>query len=474
MAITTNRVYNDPALGAAFSNLASAFMPPGGGDLAGYASAAATREEAARLADLFRYAQGPEFNQSQFDRMGQATGQWTPSTGYYGVDTAAATARRGQDVSAQNALDVARVNNDATMARQMAEPLLVGAGETAYLPGQTAAATGLAPTLPGMFTLAPGERAVLPGGQAVDGPAKPMTDTEVKGAILGGLPAADQRNAVIGDVPVETIMGANGPMIVARPDAIGQTPAPTGQVETQNYQTPDGRTGTAAFVNGRWVDTQSGAPLPEKSITYNSSLQGGQKETGIAPTTANTTDFNKQIAEADYALQRIDAFEKHLTANPGVLGIAGTVQGFVQDAQQGVSELVGLYGENKVVQDISDIAAMVGETAKVQGWNPAIAQARLMALEMAYMEIKSQDPSGEVNVRELERVLPLFNGGIAGNQPVLDALKVTRQRWVDRQAAASAALGRLQPAAPEAPAAPAAPAAGNTRLRFDENGNPVQ
>ena len=44
MAITTNRVYNDPALGAAFSNLASAFMPPGGGDLAGYASAAANVE----------------------------------------------------------------------------------------------------------------------------------------------------------------------------------------------------------------------------------------------------------------------------------------------------------------------------------------------------------------------------------------------------------------------------------------------
>jgi len=130
----------------------------------------------------------------------------------------------------------------------------------------------------------------------------------------------------------------------------------------------------------------------------------------------------------------------------------------VQDAQQGARDLVALYGDNGVVQSLDDLSAMVGEAAKAGGWNSAIYQSRLMALEMAYMEIKSQDPSGEVNVRELERVLPMFNGGIAGNQPVLDALQVTRQRWKDRQAAATGALGRVAPA-PAAPTA-AAPADG--------------
>lgn len=458
MAITTNRTYNDPALGAAFSNLAAAFMPPGGADMAGYASAAAKREEAKRLADLFAAAQSGGFDQTTFDRMGQATGQWTPSSGYYGVNVGAETDRRGQDVAAASAANVAGINNAGAMERDMAKPVILGEGQTAYVPGQTAAATGLPSTLSGMYNVAPGEKMVLPDGTVTEGAPKPLSEAEVKGAILQGLPPTDQRNSVIGDVPVETIMGANGPVVVARPDAIGQAPAPTGQVETQNYKTPDGRTGTAAFVNGSWRDSQSGAPIPEGSITFNSSLQGGKDETGLGLTTANQTDFNKQLAEADYALARIDTFEKHLQANPGSLGISGTIQGFVQDAQQGARDLVALYGDNGVVKSLDDLSAMVGEAAKAGGWNSAIYQSRLMALEMAYMEIKSQDPSGEVNVRELERVLPMFNGGIAGNQPVLDALQVTRQRWKDRQAAATGALGRVAPA----PAAPttAAPADG--------------
>ena len=39
MPIVSNRYYNDPNIGQAFSNLAGAFAPPSGSELSGYASA---------------------------------------------------------------------------------------------------------------------------------------------------------------------------------------------------------------------------------------------------------------------------------------------------------------------------------------------------------------------------------------------------------------------------------------------------
>lgn len=52
MNIRANR-YNDPALGAAFENIASLFAPPSAQDTAAYATAAAKKQEADRLAALW-------------------------------------------------------------------------------------------------------------------------------------------------------------------------------------------------------------------------------------------------------------------------------------------------------------------------------------------------------------------------------------------------------------------------------------
>lgn len=425
MAIAANRMYNDPALGQAFSNLAAAFAPPSGGDLSGYAAAAAKKAEAARLAQLFDYSKSPTFDQTQFDRMGVATGTYAPTQSYYAVDTGAATDRRGQDISAATS----RANTTDTVRGSVISNLFSPLSQ-----GQ------VRPDVPLDIASTVG----LPAVGAAQGMPKPLSETEVKGAILQGLPQPDQNALVMSDIPVEQIASEGGGGIYARrSDAVGKPiyEKPTSE-SVKNYQTTDGRQGTAVMRNGALVDTQTGQPIPANSITFSSSLQGGSTDTGIsAPTTANKSLWQKQAAEADYALGRIGTFEQLLQSNPGALGVAGGIQGFIQEAQQGVKEIAAMYGDNDYVKSLEDLAAKAGEAARAGSWDPAIAQARLMALEMAYMEIKSQDPSGEVNVRELERVLPMFNGGFAGNQPVLDALQITKQRWAERKANATSALG---------------------------------
>lgn len=278
-SIQQNRYYNDPALGAAFSSLAQAFAPPSGSDMAGYAAASAKKAEAQRLADLFANAQSPDFNQAVFDRMGQAAGAWTPATGYYGVDTNAATARRGQDITASTALstnsaDNARAleqtligdrtnrrgqditantsltNNAADNTRALATNAAdntraleqtrlgntkdittaliapVSKDATRFVPPSIADMYGVPATQTGVIGASEGERIVTPDGREVMGTPKQLSDEQVKGAILQQLPASDQRRVTMQGVPVEQVIMGGKPQIVYRTDAAdaGQRP----------------------------------------------------------------------------------------------------------------------------------------------------------------------------------------------------------------------------------------------------------
>ena len=262
-------IYNNPQLGQAFQNLASAFAPPSGADLAGYATAKAKREEASRLAELFSLARqdGAGFNKDVFDRMGQAAGQWTPSTGYYGVDTTAATAR------ANNAADNTRMLQtnaaDNTRAIQTNTADNVRAIETNKADNQRAMAGTLygnigqgeiRPAMPPEIAAIFG----LPGMPQVDGAPKPLSEEQVKGAILQGMPEGDQRAKVLGDVPVEQVVMGGKPVIVRRPDAVGQQPFVKDASKTNGIaQLRDGTKITALQgADGRWVNAQTGEPLP--------------------------------------------------------------------------------------------------------------------------------------------------------------------------------------------------------------------
>ncbi|MFK3857829.1 hypothetical protein [Agrobacterium pusense] len=216
--IVGNKYFNDPALGQAFSNIAQMFAPPSGSDLAGYAAAGAKKAEAARLADLFNYAQSADgFDQSTFDRMGQAVGQWNPSNGYYGVNVGAATSRANNADDNARALRVAGMDNERALAtnrldnQRQAITSLYGALD----PGQ------VAPALPDDIASIIG----LPAIGERQGIDKPLTDDQVKGAIIGSLPQADQREIAMSGVNVEQIVGANGqPVIASRQAAVGQQP----------------------------------------------------------------------------------------------------------------------------------------------------------------------------------------------------------------------------------------------------------
>lgn len=116
--------YNDPNWGKAAANLAAAFAPPSGQEIAGFARAGllqtqrnAADADAQRLADLWAMAGDPQFNQDVFDRRNMVVGNWNPNQSYYAVDTQDATNRRGQDIDASTRRAVQAMANQSAMER---------------------------------------------------------------------------------------------------------------------------------------------------------------------------------------------------------------------------------------------------------------------------------------------------------------------------------------------------------------------
>lgn len=386
----SSRYYNDPALGQAFSNLADIFAPPSGSDAAGYANAAAKKAEAQRLADLFAYAQDPNFNQTQFDRMGVASGTYTPIQSYYAVDTTAATDRRGQDINAATSI----TNNRNTVLGSTISSLYGGLN-----PGE------MRPAVPADVAALVG----LPAIGAAQGNEKPLSETEMKAAILAKQPQAAQTAAVMGDVPVETIMGPDGPQIVYRNDAVGQTPY--GKGDTFNYKKPDGSVGLGTVVGGTPVDAVTKQPIPPGSIQFNASLQGSGSETGLT-TTANTTSATNREAEITSALNTLDLYEQLIRDNPGAVGLAGLIRGTAQNVVQTAGDLAAAFGKD--APQISDAANEIRaglSTVAPELFDPSIPEAAFLQGTIAYAIARTENPQGEVSRQAYDRALERINGG---------------------------------------------------------------
>jgi len=188
MPVASNRYYNDPSLGQAFANLADAFAPPSGSDASGYATAAATKEAASRLAWLFANP-----NDATASKRSSLTGVQefgnTPEGYTYNVDTNATTLRRGQDVQA--ATDI--TNNQNTVQ------------------GNTITGLYGHPLAPGEVSQAVPENVMsqvgLPGVQSQAGLPKPLSADEVKAKNIQWLfensndPTAATRSSVVGIAP---------------------------------------------------------------------------------------------------------------------------------------------------------------------------------------------------------------------------------------------------------------------------------
>lgn len=285
MPIRSSKFYNDPALGAAFENLAGAFAPPSGAEAAGWARAEAEREAASRLKWLFNNPNDPtssnrsaligaqDYSQTPggfaatdaTNRRGQDINARTTleaneldnATARYGYDVTAQTSRVNNEADNVRALEDRRMQEDGALQRFYAQPVKVGQGERAYLPGGTAAATGL-PT-------------------QLDGSAAPLTESQELARIISEMPIGDQQGFVrdkfaptetqvqgqerrdlrergrltdddlVADVlsamPVEEVVGGNGrPEFVRRQDAIGRQPAPkTPMVNVNTGEAADGK-----------------------------------------------------------------------------------------------------------------------------------------------------------------------------------------------------------------------------------------
>lgn len=459
MAIRRNSYYADPSLAAAFDNLSEVFKTPSGSDVYGYAKAGGEREKAARLAWLFENPNDPNF-----DRKNIATGNYTPIQSFYAQNQNDATTRRNADVSAKATTDVANINQAGALARQYAQPVILGDGQVAMLPAQTAAATGLPQQFRGNVTVGQGQVATTPTGETFAGPVKPPTDAEVRGAILQGLPQNEKRAAALQGVGVTNVEGAGGPEVAFTPDAVGRKPVikDTSKPTIANYKTSDGRVGTAALGdNGKWADTQTGIELPAGSQTYTANLQGDKNATGLGTSTNNNID--QQLVDLALTEQTSKRLRNIVSSNPAVQGLAGHIRGTVQDVLQAGGEVGQLFGQNleSVKRDIAAGRVDPKVAEKFTNYDPNIPATAMLETLLTAQVAKILDPDGRISNDRYEQVRKaLGSGGAFGNTAKtiatldeLDRVMAGRRNILAPVRPDAAKIGQ-QPGAPTAAPAP--------------------
>jgi hypothetical protein len=463
--ITRNSYYYDPAMASAFNNLASAFAPPSGTDVYAYTKAGSERQKAQALADLLANPNDPDF-----DRKNIVLGNLTGLNTIAAQNQNDATVRRGQDVSAGAQRDVAGINNAGALARLYATPTIVGDGQTAYLPQQTQAATGLGPTLAGNVTVNQGQRVVQPGGGVVEGAQKPLNDSEVTAQIIQSLTPQEQRAYGLRGVGITNVAGANGPVAQFSPDAVGKPvyEKDARQPQIANFKTPDGRVGTAMLDpnSGRWKETQTGAELPAGTQTYTANLQGDKMSTGLGASTQNNVD--SMLVDLALAQDTSKQLRSLVTKNPAVQGLAGNIRGTVQDMIQAGGEVGQLFNVNmdKMKQDIASGNIDPEVAQKFANFDPNIPATAMLETLLTAQVAKVLDPNGRIsNDRYNQVAKALGNGGLTGNTAKtlatldqLDKIIESRRAILGPQAPVAAKVGQG--------VATAAPAAGG-RLKFN-------
>lgn len=234
----SSQFFNNQAFAQAANNLASLFEPPSGADAAGWALANERKAAAQRLADFYDYRNDPNFDQSTFDRLGIASGAYQPNQSYYSVDQGNATTRRGQDITAATS----RANNESDNRRALEVGQINGLADLYKPVGEGEVRPAIPQDVAGRF----GVTRELPAEQ---GREKPVTDDQLKAAILSKMPQNLQEAAAFGNTPVENVVTPDGPRIATRLDAIGQTP----------YETPKGGLTVTTNPDGTTTVTQGGS-----------------------------------------------------------------------------------------------------------------------------------------------------------------------------------------------------------------------
>ncbi|TPL87125.1 hypothetical protein [Mesorhizobium sp. B2-3-12] len=218
MPIRSSQFFNNPQFAQAASNLASLFEPPSGADAAGWAEANAKKQVASQLAQQFDYITNPANQaapdyQRRADSYMLATGGINPTQSFFAQNQNDATKRRGDDITAATS----RANNADDNARALEVGQLGGLADFYKPVGEGEIRPAIPQDVAGRF----GVTRELPADQ---GRVKPLTDDQLKAAILGQMPQSAQEAAAFGNTPVENVVTPNGPRIATRLDAIGQEP----------------------------------------------------------------------------------------------------------------------------------------------------------------------------------------------------------------------------------------------------------
>lgn len=450
-----SRQYNNPAIGAAFSNLASIFAPPSGSDLAGYANAAATRADARRRAEVYAAAQNPETAWDMLDRLSFGAGFQNGGQTLQAVDrnNARALQERGMMESGmdrrnaadnERALATNRLDNQRSVIADLFGPLNQGQIAPA-VPAQLADIFGL-PEI--------GERVGAP---------KPLSETEHNASVLAGMPLEQQRAVAFGSTPIEQIVMGDGPINVTRPEAIGQRPA-AGPDETAATQRIERLTenlmATGSFVDpaeahniavgivdGRLkadrhpvtgelqvVDMATGRPAYEPARQSGGS--GSSDATGAATDPVldaimGTDQFGQQYSRANEAFGVGGAAVGAVNTVGDALGV-GAPYPEVQQTQADfrvlreslLSDIADTYGRQPPSWLLQEIRALTPATGSVfEG--PGTAQSKLTALgrsltnELRVTEQSLQRQLSPQNQQELEARKSGLQAGIARVQAAL-------------------------------------------------------
>ena len=463
MNIRANR-YNDPALGAAFENIASLFAPPSAQDTAAYASAAAKKAEAERLAWLFANPNDP-----LADRKATMAGVYAPTQSYYAVDQGNAVTMRGQDVTAATTLDKARIDGQFGLANQFMTPLNPGQVQPG-LPGGVASQFGV-PELP-----------------RAEGLPKPLSETEQLALERQQL---RERGALTDEMLIEGIRGAEAPVKVAGPD---------GPV----YQTPGGAIGMPAYVDagsapkpengmavlrdgtsvpaiqnvttGRWMHAQTGVELPPDIQVYKTPAPvGSNEQIGVGKPVANGID--RQLIDVAVAKDTAVKLRDLIASAPASQGAVGWLRGTTQNVIATGGELGQFFGGGvaEVAQAIESGAA---DASLAGAFDPNIPAIEMMANLLAFQYAKTT--TGERLSNEMLRAARAALGleGLTANQAsslarIDTAIKQMESQEEILRRIRTNGVGAGQAAPTAAPTA-APPAGGATRMKFDAEGNPIQ
>lgn len=463
MNIRANR-YNDPALGAAFENIASLFAPPSAQDTAAYATAAAKKQEAERLAWLFANPNDP-----LADRKATMAGVYAPTQSYYAVDQGNAVTMRGQDVSAATTLDKARIDGQFGLANQFMTPLNPGQVQPG-LPGAVATQFGV-PELPRAEglpkPLSETEQLALERQQLRD--SGTLTDTMLLDGILGD------------NAPVKTV-GPDGKPIYSTPGAAARTGAQA-YVDAGSAPKPENgmavlRDGTSVpalqnVTTGRWMHAQTGVELPPDIQVYKTPAPvGSNEQIGVGKPVANGID--RQLIDVAVAKDTAIKLRNMIATAPASQGAVGWLRGTTQNVIATGGELGQFFGGGvaEVAQAIESGAA---DASLAGAFDPNIPAIEMMANLLAFQYAKTT--TGERLSNEMLRAARAALGleGLTANQAsslarIDTAIKQMESQEEILRRIRTNGVGAGQVATPVAPTTPPS-AAGATKMRFDAEGN---